>query len=66
MKSAGTKSCKLCMSERITVFCHFLKKKTKEGNLMNSRKEMHSKCTCKMRFILLWFIENKGADEAAS
>ena len=64
MKSAGTKSCKLCMSERIALFRHFSKKKTKEGNLMNSRKEMHSKCTCETRFIRLRSVENESADEA--
>ena len=64
MKTAGTKWCRLCMKERIALFRHFGKKKTRTKNLMNSRKEMHGKCSCKTRFIRLRSIENEGADDA--
>jgi hypothetical protein len=66
MKSAGTKKCTLCMRERMALFYHFGKKKSRTKHLMNSRKEMHGKCTCKTRFIRLRSIENEGADETTS
>ena len=66
MKSAGTKKCTLCMRERMALFHHFGKKKSRTKNLMNSRKEMCGKCTCKTRFIRLRSIENECADETTS
>ena len=66
MKSAGTKKCTLCMRERMALFHHFGKKKSRTKNLMNSRNEMHGKCTCKTRFIRLRPVENEKADETTS
>ena len=66
LKTAATKDCRLCMKERITLFRHFGKKKSHKNNMMNSRKEMHGKCSCVTRFIRLRSVENESADEATS
>lgn len=66
MKTASSKNCVLCMKERIHLFHHFGKKPTKTHNLMNSRKEMHGKCSCRTRFIRLRSCENESAEEATS
>ena len=61
MKTAGTKNCSLCMQERVKLFYAFHDKNNKK--LMNSRKEMYGKCTCKTRFTRLSAVGNAGADE---
>ena len=66
MKSAATKGCRLCMKERTSLFRHFGRNKSPKNNMMNSRKELHGRCICAIKFIRLQSVENKGADEAAS
>jgi len=66
MKTAGTKSCKLCMQERINLFFEFGKKKTLTHNMMNSRTELYGSCSCKTRFLRLRAVGNAGAEEATS
>ena len=61
MKTAGTKNCSLCMQERVKLFYAFHDKNNKK--LMNSRKEMYGKCTCKTRFTRLSAVGNAGADK---
>ena len=63
MKTAGTKNCALCMHERVKLFYAFNDKRN--PNLMNSRREMFGKCTCRTRFTRLCAVGNEGADEAS-
>ena len=64
MKTAGTRHCQLCMKERVKLFYAFHEKQTSH-KLMNSRTELHGKCTCKTRFLRLSAVGNAGADEAS-
>ena len=72
MKSAGTKNCALCMYERVELFHGFHrqnmknKKSSNSPNLLKSRNELYSSCSCKTRFLRLTAVGNGGADEAAS
>ena len=62
MRTAGTKNCQLCMQERVKLFHAFHDKAN--PNLMNSRRELYGKCTCRTRFLRLSAVGNAGADEA--
>jgi len=66
MKSAGTKSCSLCMQERVHLWFAFHKQRSQKLKLMNSRTELYSRCSCKSRFVRLEAVGQGGADEATS
>ena len=61
MKTAGTKNCSLCMQERVKLFYAF--HDNKNPKLMNSRKELYGKCTCRTRFLRLSAVGDGGTDE---
>ena len=63
METAGTKNCALCMQERVKLFYAFNDKN--KPNLMNSRREMYGRCTCRTRFLRLSAFGNEGTDETS-
>ena len=63
MKTAGTKNCALCIQEHVKLFYAFNDKS--KPNLMNSRRELHGRCTCQMRFLRLSAVGNEGTDETS-
>ena len=66
MRTAATKNCTLCMKEKISLFHHFGRKRSRSHNLINSRNELYSKCSCRTRFLRLRAVGNVDADEATS
>ena len=71
-KLFSTKNCILCMKETTTLFkqfnCKKLQKDNKDGNILNSRSELHgSWCNCTTRFLrLCTTVGYRGAEEAPS
>ena len=63
MKTAGTKNCALCIQERAKLFYAFNDKN--KPNLMNIRREMYGRCTCRTRFLRLSAVGNEGTDETS-
>ena len=64
MKTAGKKFCSLCLAERVNIFIAM----NSEGSnkLMNKKSEFTGACSCKARFLRLYFKGVGGADEVSS